>query len=278
MVYPGQGLSQRWGNALSPYWQARALAEVGGFDFTTGEFLAQKSGKLPDGRVSVAGEVMHDEMFFKYLPSSVSAKEGRNRGCFDPAVFKDVCMCQQQLGFGKQQWFTHLCERGWADIVPTIRDDSQRALAKWEDENEKARGTPHHVEGGNYDARRNVEEWTRENGWFIWARCVPGRNDIHGLVAMSLLDQIGKVGGDNVGSINIGGFEGDSPDDSEFCKWWKGAIVASLRARFPEAKTRVIEHGTRVNDFSLLMLAPNVLIMSSGSTWATWGVMANPGN
>ena len=114
--------------------------------------------------------------------------------------------------------------------------------------------------------------------WLIWARCVPGRNEIHGLNGMSLLNELDSFGPVAPTTFYIAGFESDAEQDVPFCSWWKDAISAKLVAKFPGATVQVVSHGSRVSDFVTLSLAPNVAVMSSGSTWSLWGVLANYGN
>lgn len=98
----GYGSSSRWGNALSPYWQARGMAHLGGLRFET--------------RSTMLHWVAH-------LPRVVEAPP---HGC--PDLFEQACAtCTQQQGWE----FAHACLGAWNYIGPAIQHDTRAALEKY---------------------------------------------------------------------------------------------------------------------------------------------------
>eukprot|EP00877_Chromochloris_zofingiensis_P015247 jgi/Chrzof1/9977/Cz04g22180.t1 len=94
--------SSRWGNALSPYWQARAMATLGGLDFDSQPGFGQ--------------------YWMQYLPRKVPRTT-----CPQPDKFDDACRrCQ------KHDWeFAHKCVGAWTEIRPVIQQETQAAFARW---------------------------------------------------------------------------------------------------------------------------------------------------
>ncbi|WIA28952.1 hypothetical protein OEZ86_011475 [Tetradesmus obliquus] len=95
-------LSRRWGNALSPYWQARALALIAGQGFDAYEgFEGGWMQHLP-----------------KKLPPTTCPELGR---------FKEACdQCDSD------SWlYAHRCHGAWQQIRPTIINDTHAAVQAW---------------------------------------------------------------------------------------------------------------------------------------------------
>ena len=91
-------LTENWGNSLSPYWAARAMAELGGYNF-----------KAP---------VFGEGTWMEYLPTDVPARFPQKE------TFFQVCKrCIEYLYFNKGE-----CSEGWSHIVPAIREDTINAL------------------------------------------------------------------------------------------------------------------------------------------------------
>jgi hypothetical protein len=91
--------SENWGNVLSPYWAARAMAELGGYEY--------KGGKFGKGT------------WMEYLPTQAAAKSPR------PEVFFKACDCDCRLVF------FHACNYGWGEISATIRNNTRSAILKY---------------------------------------------------------------------------------------------------------------------------------------------------
>jgi hypothetical protein len=90
--------SNNWGNLLSLYWAARAIAELGGY-----EFHGYKLGR---------------ETWMEYLPTHVAARKPR------PEVFQRACACPHMQFFSR-------CIYGWSEIAQTILNDTRSAIYKY---------------------------------------------------------------------------------------------------------------------------------------------------
>ncbi|KAF8072825.1 hypothetical protein HT031_000485 [Scenedesmus sp. PABB004] len=94
--------SRRWGNALSPYWQARALAVVAGQGFNA------------FGGFSGAS-------WLAYLPKKLPPTT-----CPQPDRFRQACdMCDDSWAYA------HRCSGAWTGIRPTIIADTHAAMTAW---------------------------------------------------------------------------------------------------------------------------------------------------
>lgn len=92
--------SKNWGNSLSPYWAARAMAELGGYRYEGPAF----------GRGS----------WMEFLPTVAEARAPQKE------TFDQVCSrCKAYIYFNKGE-----CSEGWSHIAPAIREDTQNALLK----------------------------------------------------------------------------------------------------------------------------------------------------
>ncbi|KAL3785673.1 hypothetical protein HJC23_008709 [Cyclotella cryptica] len=91
-------VSENWGNVLSPYWAARAMAELGGYQYRGNTF----------GRGS----------WMEFLPTTALARASRKD------VFENVCRtCTSYEFFHKGE-----CSEGWSSIAPAVMEDTQRAI------------------------------------------------------------------------------------------------------------------------------------------------------
>ena len=90
--------STRWGNVLSPYWAARAMAELGGFSYVGKTF----------GRGS----------WMEHLPARAPAKPPQLQ------KYLRACKCAKFVYF-------HDCEHGWAEIGATIAKDTRTAVRSY---------------------------------------------------------------------------------------------------------------------------------------------------
>jgi hypothetical protein len=91
--------SKNWGNVLSPYWAARTMAELGGYEY--------KGGKFGKGT------------WMEYLPTQAAAKSPR------PEVFFKACDCDYSFAY------FHECNYGWGEISATIRNNTRSAILKY---------------------------------------------------------------------------------------------------------------------------------------------------
>ncbi|KAL7484029.1 hypothetical protein ACHAW6_009680 [Cyclotella cf. meneghiniana] len=91
-------VSENWGNVLSPYWAARAMAELGGYQYR--------------------GNVFGRGSWMEFLPTTAPARESRKD------VFENVCRaCTSYEFFHKGE-----CSEGWSAIAPSVMQDTQRAI------------------------------------------------------------------------------------------------------------------------------------------------------
>jgi len=151
---PRHPITSRWGNALSPYWQVRAVAEIGGWGFFTTMGVNQKDFEDAEGRYHVQGEVSHTEQFFRYLPHSVEPTH-----CWDEQAFYLACKCDAIRRSSKHMHFAHSCPHGWSDIVPTIQKETRAAIEEFERQNDFHSKDNWHVEGGVKAAREAEATW-----------------------------------------------------------------------------------------------------------------------
>ena len=96
------GPTRDWGNMLSPYWAARTMAELGGYEF-----------RLQD--------TFMNGTWMQYLPSYAPARYPRED------IYLKVC--------SKCTHFTFFhfgeCANGWGQMAPMIREDTRNALLKY---------------------------------------------------------------------------------------------------------------------------------------------------
>jgi hypothetical protein len=92
--------STRWGNVLSPYWAARAMAELGGYQY--------------------AGAAFGEGTWMELLPTHADAPSSTR-----PARFVRACQC------GESFVYFHRCNFGWGEIFATIRTDTRMALSNY---------------------------------------------------------------------------------------------------------------------------------------------------
>lgn len=99
------GASDRWGNALSPYWQMRGMALLGGLDFVN------PSGPMAE--------------WMAHLPQRVPRPGAPPR----PSEFDGACAsCSRHPG----DWmFTHRCVGAIPHVAPHIVRDTRAALGRW---------------------------------------------------------------------------------------------------------------------------------------------------
>jgi hypothetical protein len=91
-------VSENWGNVLSPYWAARSIAELGGYQYKGSKF----------------GQGSWMEFLPTYAPARVSNKE----------LFQQVCgRCTNYKFFNKGE-----CSEGWSHIAPAIMNETQCAI------------------------------------------------------------------------------------------------------------------------------------------------------
>lgn len=104
------GHAGRWGNAISPYWQARTMAALGGYEYVT-------YGNTGNGWV-------------EYLPKRVPAQPEK----IDLVQFNAACAaCESEIDWK----FPHRCAIAWSTISDQIIIDTQTALASWAKENNR---------------------------------------------------------------------------------------------------------------------------------------------
>lgn len=98
--------SEKWGNALSGYWQARALALLAGYGF--------------DSYVGFQGSSWLAKLPQKVPPTT----------CPDIPKFKSACdSCDAEA------WeFAHRCSGPWTGIRDVVRNDTQAAVRAWAEE------------------------------------------------------------------------------------------------------------------------------------------------
>lgn len=93
--------STRWGNVLSPYWMARAMAELGGHAYSGGSF--------------------GQGTWMELLPHKAPAKPAQ------AALFQAACRgCT-----GVNLEYAHRCFYGWTRVLPTIQRETRLALTKF---------------------------------------------------------------------------------------------------------------------------------------------------
>jgi hypothetical protein len=99
--------TSRWGNVLSPYWQARGLAHTAGWNFDSYNGV--------------------DRDWLQLLPKRAPAG-----ACADPPAFKKACdSCADS-------WeYAHRCPGAWIHIRQQIQQDTQAALRAWFSNNNK---------------------------------------------------------------------------------------------------------------------------------------------
>ncbi|KAF6254758.1 hypothetical protein COO60DRAFT_1462514 [Scenedesmus sp. NREL 46B-D3] len=105
--------SRRWGNALSPYWQARALALIAGQGFDA--YLGFEGG------------------WMQHLP-----KRRPPTTCPELDRFKLACeQCDSD------SWmYAHRCHGAWLQIRPTIMNDTHSAVQTWLQARQQQRQPP----------------------------------------------------------------------------------------------------------------------------------------
>lgn len=91
----------RFGNHLSRYWHARAVAEVGGLAFRSSIF-----SNATNWAAHLLSE--HDAL-----------------SCHQPKEFRQIC------GVCKHWRYPHLCQGSWTRIHQRVRSETQAAVRKW---------------------------------------------------------------------------------------------------------------------------------------------------
>ena len=124
--------SKNWGNSLSPYWAARAIAELGGYKYK--------------------GPVFGQGSWMEFLPTEVEARAPQKE------TFDQVCSrCVSSLYFNKGE-----CSEGWSHITPAIREDTQSALIK------HSKRAPRHENDAIFDFF-GPDDWLINNRCCIFA-------------------------------------------------------------------------------------------------------------
>ena len=101
-IYWTPSTSSRWGNALSPYWQARALAHLAGYGFDA--------------------YVGFEQSWLVHLPKKLAPSS-----CPDVAQFTAACnSCD-----GESYEYAHRCNGAWVYIRPLIQQDTLAAFTAW---------------------------------------------------------------------------------------------------------------------------------------------------
>jgi len=90
--------STRWGNVLSPYWAARTMAQLGGYEYR--------------------GRSFGPRTWMQHLPTQADATTPKKK------LYDRACACR------KWEYF-HVCQYGWGDIQGTIQKDTRAALKKY---------------------------------------------------------------------------------------------------------------------------------------------------
>jgi hypothetical protein len=101
-IYWTPNTSSRWGNALSPYWQARALAYLAGYGFNA--------------------YVGFDQSWLVHLPKKIDPSS-----CPDESRFKAACDSCDSDSYE----YAHRCIGAWTYIRPLIQQDTLAAFADW---------------------------------------------------------------------------------------------------------------------------------------------------
>jgi hypothetical protein len=232
--------SDRWGNVLSPYWQARAVAHLANYTYHGGAFA-------PD-------------TWMRHLPTNVTPApncqpdaEGFGRMCRDAGPKCDAMV------------YAHKCVGGWNLIVPAIQAGTRHAL-----ERDQAEGGVQLREWLQSDVvvyDRCAEDTV----------CGHPEHAPLGFSALAvLLDRDNITGGVGVGKLKRVVYVYDPQVPQQLCVDIRAARIERIKQLLPEAEIE-LSAGTRAEDFAKLALAPNVFVTSQGSSFALWSTLANTG-
>ncbi len=221
-------VSERWGNVLSPYWQARGAAHLSGYNFSCQAF----------GR----------HTWMEHLPTSVRA---------DPQVCPNreafAMMCHDPGPKCDSMEYAHKCVGAWNHIVPALARDTRRALELAADGVQLA-------------------TWS-DSDLVVYDRCASdtvGSHDEHAPVGFSAYKLVPQW----VQRIFYV-FDNVTRKEPQ-CNQIREARIAYIQRLLPHAHIH-LSAGTRQEDFTKLVFAPNVFVAAQGSSFALWATLANIG-
>lgn len=240
-----------FGNALSPYWYARALAVFGG--------LAYKMVPVEGG--DVQKDWYTSSYFLKYLPTDVP-----RRGCANLTRLKlACCQCHQSCLTNP-----HKHTFSWPFILDTIRLDTQMAFKKWSSFNNMQRPN------------------LTENDVVIQDRCDDTtllHHHLYGPIAFSFYASLKTINPHNIFIIRDPNLRhkmikpqwsstGKNPPFYP-CRVIHEALCNHLTYLVPNATIHSIGHKDISEDWAFTMYAP--VLFKSVSTFTLWSGLASDG-
>lgn len=230
--------SSRWGNVLSPYWAVRAMAELGGYQYS--------------------GAIFGYGTWMQFLPRRVDApSSGR------PARL--VRACQE---CGENFHYFHRCYHGWGEIVATIRNDTRMALAQY------AVTRPTEERDG-YEKLFQPNDWLIYERCCILCHAEHG---FGGLRTYDSIIAARGGGNFTVFTLTQNQIDDAGNEGMGLCHSLRQKAMQSIQRRHPNVQIVVLENAEPWVDFARIVYAPNLLVPSAGSSWALWALLANDGN
>jgi len=219
-----------WGNMLSPYWAARAYAELGGYAFE-------------------GGPIGPENGWMRYLPTEVAAQDPK------PKELHRFCNCTYGHSPAKRIYlYFHRCN-GWGDIYQTIRNDTRNALQLF-------------METQNSSQKHKAVGLFGDKDWLVYNRCNIFNHAEQGFGSVDVYDAIPSTGKFTVFTLSNYGRRG-GVEDQGLCPELDQVRDKRIKWRNPNLRIVSLPLSDMWVDFARLVFAPNVINPSAGSSWVS---------
>eukprot|EP00977_Amphora_coffeiformis_P001080 scaffold223_cov145-Amphora_coffeaeformis.AAC.4 len=234
--------SKRWGNALSSYWAARAMAILGGYSFQGA------TGPAPFWHGDQESVVYHSS-WMEFLPKQVPAPQYPQ-----PELFARACSCVSE--------HFHGCVAGWGAIRDDVIKGTRAAMESY-------------VESQPPSLRPSSLQF-EPTDWVVYERCCIFCHKNHGFSNILAYDVLPKDGSYTIYTLSPP--DVDEADGHGLCGPLQELRNAYIRQRNPDVKIVPLTDGSLFQDFGNIVYAPNLLIPSTGTSFGLWAALANTGN
>jgi hypothetical protein len=276
-------VSNKWSTYLSPYWSARAYAHLGGYDFT------------------LVDDHFGDGTWLQYLPTAVSASNlgigdgSRRRSSSSYDEFEHFCtVCgpffEERSSSTSSQ---DVCFGGWTGIVPTIQKETQAAIMQYSQVTNTSLPTFTTADDDISSSSSSssllayffAPKKENVNHFLLHSSCEICTHSSQGPYKFSLLELALPPSGRTV----LHYFE----ETGGACAAISLARIDYIKEHYSNVEFRPRATAKRktgtssststskrlFDDFAAMVLAPNVIVGSAGSSWAHWSaVVGNSGN
>jgi hypothetical protein len=181
------------------------------------------------------------------LPTAIGPEPGL---CPNKEAFRRVCdhpNCDALV-------YAHKCA-GWELAIPVISRDTRQAL-----------------EGSA--ALEKLPRWDKETDLVLWDRCAEdtvASHSEHAPVGFSAIELVPESIRRIFYVYSAEGFK------QKLCQEIQQARIEHIKQTRPSVEV-ILSPGSMEEDFAKLVFAPNVLVVSSGSSFGLWATLANTGN